>query len=433
MRSVQTGLLAALTALALLALAAGAQAATVSVSVDPTSENVPKDRQFTFSAAPGERNDAVMSLHDGRLEVRDRGAGLTAGDGCRAEPDGMVSCSADVDHAEVALGDGDDVLVVASALGNANYDGGPGDDRITGNGAYETYSGGPGADVLEGGRGPDVFFEARGAEPSLEADVYDGGPGHDEITYSGRTTAITVDLLAGTGPDGDRLAAIESLMGGGGDDVILGGEGGGRLNGIGGNDRIEGRGGGDKLYGGEGSDVLLGGAGDDELLADESPVPDGRDRLDAGTGNDLVVAGTSDELSCGPGRDRRLPWTAAALASPADCEELFARTAGADGPNGVSIGAHPRRERSRLALSARCLQARFSGRDLPEPVRAVSCRARIEVRAHGRKPGRLLARSRRVRLAAGGGRIRVAGVRARRVWVVVHADDASARIPLRLR
>jgi hypothetical protein len=417
---------------AALAIGADAQAATVSVSVDASSENVPRDRGFSLRAAPGESNDVTLVVRDKRLQVRDAGATLIAGEGCRSEGDGLVSCGqARVSYWAVDLGDGDDVLVVNSPLANATYDAGSGDDRITGSSGYETFSGGAGSDVLLGGAGFDLFFEADRAAPSLEADVYDGGPGSDEISYSGRSTGIAVDLAAGTGPGGDRLVDMESLDGGSGDDVILGSDRPGRLEGVAGNDRIEGRGGDDKLYGGPGSDVLLGGDGNDELVGEELDGPDGTDRLDGGAGNDLLDPGAPDELTCGQGRDR-LVAAFEPLPAPLDCEELYSW---ASGRRGVAITAHPRRTGGRLAFGVRCLHARPTADDLPVPVRDIACRARLELRTYRpghHTPGRLLARSRRVLLPPGGGTLTVAGVTARRVWAVITLPDSTATIATRL-
>jgi hypothetical protein len=406
--------------LALGGRAEGAESGVASVIVDETSENVPRDRLFTFEAAAGARNDVVIRIRGGRVEVRDRGASLAAGAGCRGEADGAVSCPlTNVAYFTVLLGDGDDALVVESELGNASYEGGEGDDAISGGAGYESFSGGPGSDSLHGGAGPDLFSE----DDTAAADLYDGGAGPDEISYGARKAGLIADLQAGTGPDGDRLNGIESLDGGQGDDVILGSDAPGRLQGSGGDDRVDGRGGADKLYGGDGSDVLVGGEGDDELVGVEAPAPDGADRLDGGPGDDLFSVDPADELTCGPGLDRR--WAGdVPLALPAGCEAVTAQARRL----AVAIGA-----RGSRGFPARCLRVRSTAADEPQPVRPAACRIRLEVRAYRagrRSPGRLLARSRIVSLPAAGGTIAVPRLPARRVWAVAILTEGRIAIPL---
>ena len=57
-------------------------------------------------------------------------------------------------------------------------------------------------------------------------DILDGGAGADELSYSGRTRGLTVDLadrdLDGARNERDVVRGIESLIGGKGDDRLLG-------------------------------------------------------------------------------------------------------------------------------------------------------------------------------------------------------------------
>ncbi|MDX6733279.1 MAG: hypothetical protein QOC54_3227, partial [Baekduia sp.] len=101
-------------------------------------------------------------------------------------------------------GDGDDHLI-AGGLSNA-LDGGPGDDVLTG---------GPHSDVLSGGPG---------------ADRMNGGGGRDTVTYAERSAGVTlaVNGVADDGAvgEGDDIADdVEVLVGGAGDDVLSSGPG----------------------------------------------------------------------------------------------------------------------------------------------------------------------------------------------------------------
>ena len=74
--------------------------------------------------------------------------------------------------------------------------------------------GGPGNDRLTGGAGVDVLV---------------GGPGNDAAYYASSATAVTVNLLDGTGTggdaEGDTLDSIEYLSGSGHDDTLTGNAG----------------------------------------------------------------------------------------------------------------------------------------------------------------------------------------------------------------
>ncbi len=73
---------------------------------------------------------------------------------------------------------------------------------------------------------------------------------------------------------------IDTVTGGGLNDLIYGGHG---------NDRLYGNNGNDALLGGEGHDWLIGAKGNDLLWAGN-----GIDYIDAGAGNDIIVANDDD-------------------------------------------------------------------------------------------------------------------------------------------
>ncbi|MCB2222804.1 MAG: CapA family protein [Actinobacteria bacterium] len=100
------------------------------------------------------------------------------------------------------------------------------------------------------------------------------------------------DVLVGT--DGDDVivgrGGDDSIWAGGGDDLVCSGDG---------DDFVSGGDGGDRLEGGGGDDVLMGYGGDDVVWAG-----DGGDVLSGGDGDDLLVGGPGDDvLRGGPGDD----------------------------------------------------------------------------------------------------------------------------------
>jgi Ca2+-binding RTX toxin-like protein len=152
--------------------------------------------------------------------------------------------------------------------------GGDGNDWIVGGSANDNLDGGPGDDVLSGLGGNDTFRVAAEADG---ADVINGGPGYDEISYELRQTSLTLQMClsdavlgctAGqcsctspSGADGenDRLVNLEDITGGDAADLIEGSDGAESLSGGPGDDTLFGGGGSDVLYGQTGSDVFDGG------------------------------------------------------------------------------------------------------------------------------------------------------------------------------
>ena len=157
-------------------------------------------------------------------------------------------------------------------------DGGEGKDWIVGGSANDNLDGGPGDDVLSGLGGNDTF---RVAAQNDGADIINGGPGYDEISYELRNDPLTLNLClseatlgcsgeacacsapSGEAGENDRIVNVEDVTAGNGDDTINGSDGAESLSGGPGADTLHGGGGSDVLYGQTGVDVLDGGADGD--------------------------------------------------------------------------------------------------------------------------------------------------------------------------
>jgi Ca2+-binding RTX toxin-like protein len=142
-------------------------------------------------------------------------------------------------------------------------------DQLTASSAGSVLVGSDGDDELLGLSGADVLRPGKGA------DDVDGGDGPDVLDISDLTSAVSVDLRAGSavsGADTDRVVRVESVIGTSFDDTLAGDGLPNYLRGGDGNDLIQGRGGNDVLDGGSGSDRCAGGAGTDAVVACETVV-----------------------------------------------------------------------------------------------------------------------------------------------------------------
>ncbi len=143
-----------------------------------------------------------------------------------------------------------------------------GQDALRGMGGDDVLRGGTNSvnhpdrvDKLSGGPGNDLLD---GHDPALPADVADS---RDQVDYSSSSTAVVVDLEAGTatGEGQDTLMNMEDAVGSVGDDVLLGTSGSNELNGNDGDDTVDARAGDDEIEGSEGNDTFDGGEGNDYL------------------------------------------------------------------------------------------------------------------------------------------------------------------------
>jgi hypothetical protein len=122
-----------------------------------------------------------------------------------------------------------------------------------------------GFENLTGGTGQDRFVFQPTA--SITGALSGGGGGTDVLDLSAFTTAVTVNLSAGTATAvGGAVSNIRTVVGGSAADTITGDGKNNILLGGAGNDTLVGGSGHDLLIGGSGADSLSGGGGDDILV-----------------------------------------------------------------------------------------------------------------------------------------------------------------------
>lgn len=195
-------------------------------------------------------------------------------------------------------GDRDNGISVFEIGGDDDVLGGTnGDDKIFGFDGDDDLSGKKGDDELFGGSGQDTLLGRAGADllrGGTGGDIIIGGSGIDTADFTGSTSAVDVDLSAGTASggaaEGDILLQIENLIGGSSGDTLTGDDGANEIWGGRGADDLNGGGALDTLYGGDGNDTAYGGSGFDKVQGDA-----GDDTLFGGSGNDKVLGDDGDD------------------------------------------------------------------------------------------------------------------------------------------
>jgi hypothetical protein len=281
---------AAVGATALLVLAPGAFASTVSES----------GNTVTWTAASGIANSVTVTETGANVTINFPGDAVTydslggtssavtanCDDSDAAPLDGsatQITCTTPpITNVVVNAGDMDDDVDASSVTAHTlAVDAGDGDDGVITGSLNDSISGGAGDDDLRGGAGSDTI---------------DGGEGNDDIF--GRD-------CCGSAPDGNDVltggAGNDSVHGQVGNDTESGGDGNDDVDGGPGNDSLTAGAGDDDLRGGPGDDSLSGGDGNDYLAGDV-----GSDSYDAGAGSDymyLFQDDGADTVSGGDGFD----------------------------------------------------------------------------------------------------------------------------------
>jgi Ca2+-binding RTX toxin-like protein len=207
-------------------------------------------------------------------------------------------------------------LLIAAPDDPILWDGGAGNDTITGSAEGDTILGGAGDDVLTGGGGYDRIWGAEGNDTITTSGesfaVISGGAGDDSLSGG---SSFGDMIQGGAGNDriqlsngrqmGEMWISHSVAQGGSGDDTITGGLGGDAASGGVGNDVLAGGGGDDRLTGDAGNDTLLGGAGQDTVeggdWADSLSGEAGNDVLIGGVGRDTLLGGDGNDVLRGEG------------------------------------------------------------------------------------------------------------------------------------
>jgi Ca2+-binding RTX toxin-like protein len=315
--------------------------------------------------AGGPGSDFIESASGGDLIVGGTGADSLFG----GRGDDVIRGGAGVD--EVEPRGGDDIArggkggdFIRDQLGGCNrLSGGPGNDSVSvfNSGCSNIIIGGIGNDGLAGGGGDDLLLGGPGHDVlggGTGDDTLRGGEGIDMAGFGSdfESRSVHADLATGiaTGWGTDSLVAIEGLVGGAGDDVLIGNAQNNRLLGLFGDDMLDGGGGVDTvsfLYSGmnfgewpggpvtadlavgtasgEGSDTLIGienlrgSSLADTLIGDAGPNrlagSDGNDTLSGLADDDLLHGG--DGTDTGDGGTHLLGDACISVENATDCEQ----------------------------------------------------------------------------------------------------------------
>ena len=187
------------------------------------------------------------------VEYIDGGGGVNtlAGSGSVDWLDFSATTLVNIDRIEA--GDGGDTVIGSS--GNDTLVGGGGDDVFIVEGRdheMDAFDGGPGEDKIVGGAGDDIIGVYR-FDPSHSIECIDGGTGSNMLM--GSVYRDVLDFSA------TRLAHIDRIDAGGGNDSVTGSAG---------DDTIDGGQGDDRLHGGAGDDTYVFGRGHGEDRVRES-------------------------------------------------------------------------------------------------------------------------------------------------------------------
>ena len=159
----------------------------------------------------------------------------------------------------INTGAGNDTIVSVAGQGADTVDGGEDFDTLNASGTAANNT----LRVIYDGTS--ITQVDGGAVSSIEAFTADLLGGIDTLSYAGSSSAVNVDLVAGSASGFQSVTNIENVTGGTGDDTITGSDVSNDINGGAGKDDLSGGGGNDNLVAGAGDDDLSGGLGTDTL------------------------------------------------------------------------------------------------------------------------------------------------------------------------
>lgn len=286
------------------------------------------DRVWGVEAILGTaHNDIVALNHRGNGSTYDSNTTIVGYEGSDYLFDGTGSSLIVGDGTIASTATGIDVIAGGSGADVIWGDNQGGVDGVAGSG--DTLWGGSGADTLYGGGGNDTMFG--GATDSADDGSFDqlrggdgddwiqdhanasqvyGGSGNDEITLNFTSSSADTTIFGGTGNDeayvsgsydsstvdlgdghdwlielGSGGNQVDTVWGGGGDDVI---------SIYAGNDTAWGGTGGDAIWSGAGNDTIYGGDGDDHIYGGEFGAGTDHNYIYGGIGADCVYVSRDD-------------------------------------------------------------------------------------------------------------------------------------------
>jgi len=176
-------------------------------------------------------------------------------------------------------------FTIANGVVIENATGGSGDDILIGNSANNG---------LNGGAGNDTVSYANDLSMDLVINLVTQTA---SSSFSGSDTLISIENAIG-GAGNDLIygnSAVNTLKGGGGNDVIIAGSGNDLIHGEGGDDWLYGQGGDDFIFAGAGAvDVSSGGDGNDTIYGET-----GFDYIYGDAGNDTIYGGFGIDVAYG--------------------------------------------------------------------------------------------------------------------------------------
>ena len=267
---------------------------------------------ITFNAQAAEANNLTVEVSGANFVFTDApGITITPTAPCATIAANKVSCpTTGVSRLSISLNDQSDAVTIAASVGadiQSSISGGDADDTLTslsegrgnftGDTGNDTVSAGGGSDFITDGLGTDSYSGGGGVDFFSMSNVVDGadtvagGASRDSISYSSRTVGVTLTLdgvandgeaCPGAGCEGDNVGAdVETVSGGGGDDLLTGTDADESFSGLNGADVVDSGGGDDRVNGGSGDDTVSGGDGNDFVSGD-----DGADTMNGGAGDD---------------------------------------------------------------------------------------------------------------------------------------------------
>ena len=156
---------------------------------------------LTYEASGGEVNQVSVTYSGGSTIINDSGAIIEAGPGCSLQGGQKVACR-DVTSVVANLSDWNDSAYSLLLFTPVTFDGGEGDDTLTGNATPDKLTGGTGADTLNGGWGNDTLTGGDGA------DSVDASYGNDKVFV--RDAALDT-VACGSGTDSGERDADEAV------------------------------------------------------------------------------------------------------------------------------------------------------------------------------------------------------------------------------